>query len=212
MDVESLQKSGRRRSGCLDAFVIASITFLFVAVAAVAVVGTMAVMELRSKLDSPTQFKQVGTLHPTGDSPSSGYKMQNFVYLQAASGKVTNFTMPWARVDYGAGDSVGSNFVFDSDQHSLKPRKAGSYFIYIDLNLTCTFRCKAGLLRVMVGDKLTCEVELPEKADEIPVSKKCWTVSLVQDQGLVTKMTVPEGLQNWRLEMNSSGLGMFHVD
>lgn len=125
MDVESLQKSGRRRSGCLDAFLIASITFLFVAVAAVTVVGTMVVMALKSRLDSPTHYQQVETSHLTGDLPSSGYKvnrmtaftvhekkeslvllrpmfcahfnplhlfflfceqMQNFVYLQAASG------------------------------------------------------------------------------------------------------------------------------
>lgn len=94
MDVESLQKSGRRRSGCLDAFVIASITFLFVAVAAVAIVGTMAVMELRSKLDSPTQFKQVGTLHPTGDSPSSGYKVNRMTVftVQKKSGSGSPLT------------------------------------------------------------------------------------------------------------------------
>lgn len=72
MDVESLQKSGRRRSGCLDAFLIASITFLFVAVAAVTVVGTMVVMALKSRLDSPTHYQQVETSHLTGDLPSSG--------------------------------------------------------------------------------------------------------------------------------------------
>lgn len=120
--------------------------------------------------------------------------------------------MPWAPVAYGTGDSVGSKFEFDRDQHSLKPRQTGNYFIYTELKLTCTYQCKAGLLRVMVGDKLTCEVELPEKADTIPVSKKCWTVSLVEGEGLVTKMIAPKELQNWRLEMNSSGLGMFLVD
>ncbi|XP_073331651.1 uncharacterized protein [Pagrus major] len=212
MDVESLQKSGRRRRGCLDAFLVASITFLFVAVTAVALGGAMVVMELRSKLNSPSRSLQVGTSHQTGDAPSSGYKMQNFAYLQATSSDVNNFTMRWAPVEYGPGNSVGSSFVFDEDQHSLKPQQTGIYFIYIDLNLTCTFRCQAGVLRVKVGDKLTCEVELPEKADTIPVSKKCWTVSLINEQGLVTKMIAPKELQYWKVEMNSSGLGMFLVD
>lgn len=121
--------------------------------------------------------------------------------------------MPWTQVSYSAGKSVGSNFVFNEEQHSLTPVKAGTYFIYIELNLTCTYTCNKGLLSVRVGDKLTCEVELPDMADTTPVSKKCWMVSQLDGQRLLTQMTVPkEGLENWRLELSGSRLGMFLVD
>lgn len=119
--------------------------------------------------------------------------------------------MQWAPVPYGAGNSVGSNFEFDEDQHSLKLLREGTYFMYIDLNLTCTYNCAPGLLSVRVDNKLTCEVELP--ADSTHVSKKCWTVSQIDEQKLLTQMTVPKkGLQNWKLELSGSGLGIFLVD
>lgn len=68
MDVESLQKSGRRRGSCLDIFLVVSIMFLFVAVAAVAAGGVMVVEELRSKLESP---HPVECLHPPAESHTS---------------------------------------------------------------------------------------------------------------------------------------------
>lgn len=115
-------------------------------------------------------------------------------------------------VPYAAGKSIGSNFEFDQLQNSLQPLQEGSYFMYIDLNLTCTYNCSAGILTVQVGDKLTCKVTLPSAANSKPVSKKCWTVKWINKEKLCTQMTVTEGVQNWKLELNSSGLGMFLVD
>uniref|UniRef100_A0A8P4KN16 Uncharacterized protein n=1 Tax=Dicentrarchus labrax TaxID=13489 RepID=A0A8P4KN16_DICLA len=167
IDIESLQKSGRRRGGCLDVFLVLSIIFLFVAVAAVAVGGLMVVKELRSKLETARPSINVEALN---------------------------------------------NFIFDPEQSSLKPKRVGTYFIYIDFNLTCTHICPAGLLTVSVGDKLTCEVQLPAVANSTPVSKKCWTVSQISDSvRLVTQMTVPNnGLGAWKLELSGSGFGMCH--
>lgn len=137
----------------------------------------------------------------------------NELYLSPPIGKLQNSTMELSQIEYGAGLSVGSNFQFEEGTHSLKAKQVGYYFIYINLNLTCTYQCSAGLLSVRLGDKLTCEVELPALADTTPVSRKCWTVSRLDGQKLFTQMTVPkEGLQNWRLELNTSGLGMFLVD
>ncbi len=120
-------------------------------------------------------------------------------------------TMQWAPVSYGAGNSVGSNFMFDPDQNSLQPLRVGTYFIYIDLNLTCTYNCSPGILTVRLDNKLTCEVDLP--ADSTPVSKKCWTVSQIDGQKLLAQMIVPkEGLREWKLELTGSGFGMFLVD
>ncbi|XP_076585113.1 uncharacterized protein LOC143319783 [Chaetodon auriga] len=213
MDVESLQKSGRRRGNCLDVFLVISVIFLFVAVAAVAVGGSMAVLELRSKLEPARPSIGVEALKLSGDAPDPVYKMQNFAYLEATSSELKTSTMQWAPVAYGAGTSVGNNFLFDAQQNSLKPKKVGNYFMFIDLNLTCTFNCTAGHLSVHIGDKLTCEVELPAVADKTPVSRKCWTVSRIDGQKLLTQMTVPkEGLQYWKLELSSSRFGMFLVD
>ncbi|XP_051241599.1 uncharacterized protein LOC127355135 [Dicentrarchus labrax] len=214
IDIESLQKSGRRRGGCLDVFLVLSIIFLFVAVAAVAVGGLMVVKELRSKLETARPSINVEALKQTGDTTDSSYKMQNFVYLEPTSSQLNSITMKWESVPYGQGSSVGSNFIFDPEQSSLKPKRVGTYFIYIDFNLTCTHICPAGLLTVSVGDKLTCEVQLPAVANSTPVSKKCWTVSQISDSvRLVTQMTVPNnGLGAWKLELSGSGFGMFLVD
>lgn len=137
----------------------------------------------------------------------------NGMYMSPPAGDLKTSTMRLVSFEYGEGTSVGSNFIFNAHQNSLMPKRVGTYFIYIDLNLTCTYNCSAGLLRVQVGDKLTCEVELPAVADSTVVTRKCWTVSQIQGGELLTQMTVPkEGLENWRLETSGSGLGMFLVD
>ncbi|XP_022611385.1 uncharacterized protein LOC111229361 [Seriola dumerili] len=211
MDAESLQKIGRRRGGCLDVFLVMSVIFLFMAVAAVAVGGVMVVGDLQSKLSSLRTIEP--EMSALTDTPGSNYKMHNFAYLEATSSKLTNSTMKWDSVSYGLGESVGSNFVFDKIHQSLKPERAGVYFMYIELNFTCTFQCNPGLIRVDVGDKLSCDVNLPAVANSTPVSKKCWTVSkLLDSPKLITQMTVPKGLQHWKLELTGSGLGMFLVE
>lgn len=118
--------------------------------------------------------------------------------------------MHWASVLHGEGSSVGSNFVFNEDQNSLMPRRVGNYFMYINMNLSCTHKCNAGVLKVKVNNKLTCEIELPD--DNRTVSRQCWTVKKFEGESLLAQMTVPEeGLKNWKLEL-SSGWGMFLVD
>lgn len=119
--------------------------------------------------------------------------------------------MKWAPVAYGEGDSIGNKFIFKHDQNSLNPRQMGTYFMYIEVNLTCTFNCTAGVLKLHVGDKLTCNVNLP--AHTRSVSEKCFTVTPLDTKELVTQMVVPKHeLENWKLEMTGSGLGMFLVD
>lgn len=124
-----------------------------------------------------------------------------------------NVTMMWTPVYHGTGQSVGNNFKFDPVKHMLKPEQDGMYFMYVELNFTCTFTCSASLIRVNVADKLTCEVQLPAVTDSTPVTKKCWTVSSINknSEGLVSHLTVPQQLQDWKLEALGSGLGMFLV-
>lgn len=127
-------------------------------------------------------------------------------------GKLETTTMHWEAVPQGESSSVGRNFVFDKEQQSLRPLTAGTYFIYINLNLTCTHKCNAGLLTVYVGNKITCNVQLPELADSTPVYGQCWTVSRIENEKLISKMNVPKELNNWKLELTGSGFGMFLVD
>ncbi|KAM7418833.1 hypothetical protein PAMA_016115 [Pampus argenteus] len=212
MDIESLQHSERRRGGCWDVFLVTSITFLFIAVTVVAASGVIFVMDLRSKVDSFRPSLQIGSSKLTENTPSSEYKMQNFAYLEANSSKLRNHTMRWASVKYGTGNTVGNNFIFDTEKQSLEIKQAGTYFMYMDLSLTCTGECTAGLLTVQLSDKLTCQVQLPA-ADPTPVSKKCWTVNWLEESTqLLAQMTVPKELKNWKLELNSSKFGMFLVD
>lgn len=213
MDVESLQKSGRRRGSCLDVFLVVSIIFLFVAVGALAVGEAMLLMGVRPKLDSKLPSFEYLNSQLTTPTPDPAYKMQNFAYLRAASSELKTSNMQWEQVYYGPRNSVGSNFEFDKNQHSLKPVRDGSYFMYIDLNLTCTSpECMPGMLSVRVNDKLTCEVEVPAETNS--VSRKCWTVSWIEGQKkLFTQITVSAGdLKDWKLELSSSGFGMFLVD
>lgn len=124
--------------------------------------------------------------------------------------ELENSTMQWDFISYGKRTSVGSNFVFDSERHSLTPVQDGTYFMYVELNIRCISICNAGVLTVKVGDELTCKVELP--AGILPVSRKCWTVTRLHNQGLVTQMSVQKGLENWKLELQSSGFGIFLID
>ncbi|TKS68995.1 hypothetical protein D9C73_003059 [Collichthys lucidus] len=216
MDVESLQKNSRRRTRCLDVFLVVSIIFLFGALAAVAVSGVRVVAELDSKLSQLKSKLELASppeaLKQTANESSPVYKMENFAYLEPISSSLQTSTMQFEQVNYAAEKSIGSNFAFDKEQNSLQPLQTGSYFMYIELNLTCTYDCGAGLLTVQVGNHLTCEVTLPKAANSKPVSKKCWTVSWINKEKLFTQMTVTDGVQNWRLELNSSKLGLFLVD
>lgn len=132
--------------------------------------------------------------------------------MSPPAGTLNNSTMHLKPIPYGEETSVGRNFEFDANQKCLMPKKAGTYFIYMDLNLTCTHKCNAGHLRVHVGNKLTCEMELPTLANSAVVSKRCWAVRPFDTQKLFAQMTVSEGLEYWSLTLGSSGMGIFLID
>uniref|UniRef100_A0A1A8FK27 TNF family profile domain-containing protein n=1 Tax=Nothobranchius korthausae TaxID=1143690 RepID=A0A1A8FK27_9TELE len=212
-DVESLQKSGRRSGSCLNAFLITSIVVLFASVAALAAFGVMAVKELQSKLDVPRRVSESELFEKMSGAqqPSVTFNMEKFAYLEAMKCSLKNGTMEWADVKYGVGSSIGSKFVFDSHQMSLKPQQSGVYFMYIEVKIMCTSRCNTSVVHLNVSNKLTCDVELPSHKKS--VSKKCWTVSTLENEGLITQMRVPDkGFQDWKLDLKNSGLGLFLID
>ncbi|XP_077380848.1 uncharacterized protein LOC144020855 [Festucalex cinctus] len=210
MDIECQQERSRDRVRCLDVCVVTSIIALFAALTAVAAVCVPVLITLQSK-DLPNVHS--GNKGEASTPIPTEYKMQNFAYLEADSSRLENSNVQWASVHYGAKKSVGSNFHFDANQRSLLPKHAGNYFMYLDLNLTCTSNnCGAGLLSVRVGDKLTCQVNLQKGS--LQESKKCWTVSWLDGKTpLLTHMTVPnEGLQDWKLELIGSNLVLLLLD
>ncbi|XP_059902412.1 uncharacterized protein LOC132453522 [Gadus macrocephalus] len=200
MDVESLKKSGSSRVRCLDAFLVVSIVLLFAAVG-VLTVGLF-----------------FGTKAETASSPQPyasdvGDKIQNVAYLQPDSPDLKNGTMRWTAASRGAGTSVGSLFDFNPDHHSIRTTRDGHYFIYIELKLTCsTQECDAGRFTVSIGDRLTCNFELPEWKETTPVYRKCWQVTRM-DNGtrLVTQMTAQQQLNKWRIDVAASEQGIYLV-
>lgn len=217
MDVESLVNSARSRGRCLNVCLVASVISLFLAIAAVAVIGTVAILELQKSLTLRSSV-DVSSVHGAvagirGDTQSAVYKMQNFAYLQANASPLKNGKLSFSPMNYGSGNSLGSLFNYIESQHIVQPTRSGSYFLYLDLNITCLARCKPGHLTVTVSDKLTCRVELQEWAESTPVTRKCWAVSRIEaGERLQALMAVSEnGLENWKLE-NSSELGLFLVD
>lgn len=209
-DVESLQESGRRRGSCLDIFLVVSVISLFMTLTALTVGGLMVVMELRTELKALGKPREPHNPSPQIGAPQAD-KVQNYAYLEAISSELRNSTMSWDEFSHGPWKSVGNNIDFDKKQHSLQLKQEGTYLMFIDLKVTCNSKCNAGLLRVHVSDKLTCELELP--ANSVSVSRKCWTVSWLSDEKLFAQMTVSEGeLNYWKLEGNGSGFGMFLVN
>lgn len=202
---EDVESAGERlsRRGCLDAFFTLSIIFLFVALTVVTVFGVTVVME---KSSSPTSESR------SEDTMPRKYKTENFAYLRSISSHLNlNSTMQFQSIPDGEGTSVGSNFDFDPDQHSLGVKQEGSYLVYADLKVTCTYVCSPGLLSVRVGDKLTCDVKLPSNVRFM--TWKCSTVTRLQKGRFLTQITVPEGgLPNWKLDVSGSGLGLFFLD
>lgn len=132
--------------------------------------------------------------------------------MSPPAGKLLNCTVTLTERLHRDSRSVGPNFRFGEDTNLLTPLIEGNYFMFVKVNLTCVHRCAAGRLRLDVGDKLSCELLLPVGTDM--VSKQCWTVQRLGRKGLQTTMTVfsEQQLENWKLEADTSGVGMFLVD
>lgn len=208
--MESLEKRDARRGRCLDRCLVLSVIVLFAAVTALAVAGILVFQELR--LHPKSEMSKV-----TSDARENTFKNQNFAYLEANSGHLMTRTMEWSAVSYRDGTSVGSNYVFDPKQHSLRVIQAGNYFMYLELNVTCHHRCEAGHFTVHLSDKLSCKVQLPANIST-PVNTNCWAVSwLSADTYLLSQMdvaSVPIGqsIKGWKLALRGSGFGMFLVN
>lgn len=134
------------------------------------------------------------------------------------AGDVKNGTMQWEPIEYRNTTTLGSRYSYYSKHGTLRTEKGGTYFMYTQLNLTCTWKCGSGSLRVTFEDNqrnehLSCTLHLPNTTS-IPVVEKCWTVihHLEPESRLIAKMHATAPPRGWSLDLNHSGFGMFLVD
>lgn len=134
------------------------------------------------------------------------------------AGDVKNGTMQWEPIVYRNTTTLGSRYSYYSKHGTLRTEKGGTYFMYTQLNLTCTWKCGSGYLRVTFEDNqrnehLSCTLHLPNTTS-IPVVEKCWTVihHLEPESRLIAKMHATAPPRGWSLDLNHSGFGMFLVD
>lgn len=133
------------------------------------------------------------------------------------AGEVKNGIMHWKPVRYGKTNStIGSHYRFNANHQTLTMLKDGTYFLYIELNVTCPgVSCSNGSLSVTFEDNtqhepLSCTLHL--KTNE-PSAKKCWTVipHIQSENRLMARMHARVS-PGWKLELNRSGFGIFLVD
>ncbi|XP_004066391.1 uncharacterized protein LOC101161707 [Oryzias latipes] len=208
VDEESLQTRDRARARWMDVFLLVSVLILFLAVTALAVGEYVVVSEFGSRTARVSADSSLSKQTP--DAPAAAFKMDNFAYVEPLHSVLENKTMTWHQFNYGKGTSVGSKFDFNKDDHSLRPLQAGAYFLYLEVNLTCTGKCHNLHLSLNVDDKLLCKVDL--RKDQRSVSHKCWTVTQLDGKALLTQMRVSSiDVSHWKLEKKGSGLGMFLI-
>ncbi|XP_067259420.1 uncharacterized protein [Chanodichthys erythropterus] len=222
-DVESQSPASRSRSRCLDTFLTVSVIALFI-MFAIALAGAL---WFAKHIENEINERKSQQLDGSTDSlvahlPVSGnvYKMQNFAYLRATESELkSQYVMAWESIPYGKGHTVGSLYTYDENQKVLNVKESGSYFLYVQLSLSCKADCQSGQFTVSFQNQkemkeLTCTVSLPERNGDEPVSRTCWRVVTFPENGnrLLAKSEFQGKKDNWALEMNDSGFGMFLVD
>lgn len=132
--------------------------------------------------------------------------------------EVKGGVMQWEPIPYGTHSTMGALYAYDPSHRALTVGRAGSYFMYVQLNISCLSTCKNESLTLSFTDQynseqLSCTVKLQSKHPE-PVMHKCWTVMphLEKNSRLLGKILSSTDLKQWKLEPNSSGFGIFLVD
>ncbi|KAF7689217.1 uncharacterized protein LOC124377838 [Silurus meridionalis] len=225
-DVERLQPSSpQQRSRCMDLFLLGSVITLFIMLLSGAALGFWVVKDLRARTESLTRNAEpiiAGLSQHRGGVPDLGpsYKMENFAYLNTDSSELKNGSMLWHPIKYGNTTSVGKRYEYISNQGVLKMKQEGTYFLYAQLNLTCTGPCANGSLSIIFNDEnlteqLYCSIHLHlPKTPSGHLVEKCWTVMprVAANTRLMARMHARVVPKAWRLDLNHSGFGIFLVD
>ncbi|TRY86112.1 hypothetical protein DNTS_030194 [Danionella cerebrum] len=220
-DVESQRSSGGR-SRRLDAFLLGSVITLFLMLGLEFAGALLAAKHFEDKINARKSEKtpESASFGKLTDSASPAFRMHTFAHLEATKDELKSGVMKWEPIKYGEGQSVGSLYIFNHKQGSLRVKEAGSYFIYIQLSVRCLYRCSSGEFSVSLYsdniEKLTCALSLPAQPENgtAPFSHTCWQVVTFPEKGskLLVKAEVKGDPEHWRLQMQSSGFGMFQVD
>ncbi|XP_026110185.1 uncharacterized protein LOC113083128 [Carassius auratus] len=218
-DVESQSPAARSRGRCLDTFLTVSVIALFILFVGAGVGALCFAQHIEKKIDARPTRDLDGSADALVASTGNAYKMQNFVYLRATESELKSGVMAWETFAYGKGQTIGSLYSYDIKQNVLNIKEKGSYFLYVQLNFTCTGQCTSGKFTVSFYNKhnseeLSCTVSLPEWKKETPHSQTCWRVATFpeSESRLMAKSWIEGTLNNWKLVMNDSGFGMFLVD
>ncbi|XP_077054701.1 uncharacterized protein LOC143706564 [Siphateles boraxobius] len=220
-DVESQSRS---RGRCLDTFLIVSVIALFV-MFAVALAGALWFAKHieneingRKPRESESEASTGSRIANFADT-GNAYKMQNFAFLRPIKSELTSENMAWEGIAYGKAHTIGSLYSYDKSQKALDVKNSGSYFLYVQLSLSCNGICSPGQFTVsfynhLNSKVLSCTVSLPEESGTDPISQTCWHVVTFTENGkrLMAKSEIQGSLGDWRLQVNNSGFGMFLVD
>ncbi|KAF4118026.1 hypothetical protein G5714_000077 [Onychostoma macrolepis] len=221
-DVESQSPAARPRSRYLDTFLTVSVIALFfmfmVTLAGALYFAKHIEDEINARatrhVDGVTD-SLVASIRDSGNA----YKMQNFAYLRATESELKTGVMAWEPFAFGKGQTIGSLYSYEKKQNVLNINESGSYFLYVQLNFSCSGQCPSGQFTVIFSNKhnseeLTCTVLLPEWSKEMPHTQTCWRIVTFpeNENRLMAKSQIKGTLDNWKLEMNDSGFGMFLVD
>lgn len=127
--------------------------------------------------------------------------------------------MAWEGFDYGKTQTIGSLYSYDQRQQALDVKYSGSYFLYVQLSLSCTAICSSGQFSVSFTNRLnnkelSCTVKLQEVNGTEPIRQTCWRVVTFTENGdrLMAKSEIKGSPGDWSLEVNDSGFGIFRVD
>lgn len=127
--------------------------------------------------------------------------------------------MAWEGFDYGKTHTIGSLYSYDKSHKALDVTYSGSYFLYVELSLSCTGICSPGIFNVSFYNRhdskeFSCTVLLPKVNGSEPVRRTCWHVVTFPEDGnrLMAKSEIQGSLDDWSLLFNDSGFGIFRVD
>ncbi|KAG7491268.1 hypothetical protein MATL_G00001290 [Megalops atlanticus] len=221
-DPESLQPKQRCR--CLDACLVASVASLFLLLLGTATAAALYINQIRTGLSEAPTPTPVGEPKEPQFAAIRAFEKQmlSAAYLGAIRSQLSNGTMKWAPKAYGTGKTVGSAYTFRNYENALEVQRTGSYFLYTNLQLTCTAGCSGGVVTVRFlateeaeagqqKEALRCRVELAQ-GSLAPHSRQCFgVVQLKSADKLSAHMELEGELRHWKLELDS-GFGIFLVD
>ncbi|CAM4457667.1 hypothetical protein PO909_016441 [Leuciscus waleckii] len=220
-DVES-QSQSRSRSRCLDTFLTGSVIALFIMFAVTLAGALWFAKHIENELNGRTSREseaESGALIANLPDTGIAYKMQNFAYLRPIKSGLKSENMAWEGFAYGKTHTIGSLYSYDKSQKALDVTYSGSYFLYVQLSLSCRAVCSPGQFTVSFYNRqnskeLSCTVKLQEVNGTEPIRQTCWRVVTFPDHGdrLMAKSEIQGSLDDWSLEVNDSGFGIFRVD